>query len=445
MILKSARTSRRPPSPPRFYRLREVLANPLYIRNVLLEYGDFMLWKGLSDLYFVNHPDYLRQLLSRGNEHFSKQTVDYRILAQYMGKGLVCSDGALWSKQRRIIEPFFAQKNQKRFDQAINDITATLVDDWNDLPGDEPIWLDREMQRLTLRIAGVTMFGLALEPHIDRINEVIAVVNRHPRNIRPQLTVYPWLPVPYNFKMARARKQLDRIVYGLIRDRRRKSSGGHDILHRLIHEPDAREAGDRQTRDEIVTFLLSGHATTASALGWTLHLIASHPDVEAQLVDSLAARLNGSPATADDLARVPYLQHVVLESLRLYPPAWCFSRRSEQEHEFGGHVLPAKAPVAVSVHALHRHPDFWPDADRFDPDRFQPNRSKKRHFFAYLPFAAGPRTCVGGGMAMLQIQLVLAQILQRFRIRAVPDHPVEAMGRVTLEPRYGLPATLTPR
>ena len=190
---------------------------------------------------------------------------------------------------------------------------------------------------------------------------------------------------------------------------------------------------------------MAGHDTSAHALSWTLYLLATHPEVESRLAGHLAAHLNGAPATAADLPRLPYLKQVVQESMRLYPPVWAVARRAEREVMFGEHVLPANAYVAVVSWALHRHPEFWPDPDRFDPDRFEPDRARARHSYCYLPFGAGPRTCIGAGMAMLEIQLVLAQIVQRFKVQVVPDHPIETLAKVTLKPRYGMPVTLSRR
>ena len=167
--------------------------------------------------------------------------------------------------------------------------------------------------------------------------------------------------------------------------------------------------------------------------------------MEARLAGGLAAALNGAPAGANDLPGLPYLKQVVQESMRLYPPVWAYARRSEQEEEFDGYRLPANVYVAVVPYALHRHPEFWPDPERFDPDRFDPDRGEGRHPYSYLPFAAGPRTCIGAGMAMLETQLVLAQLLQRFRVHIVPDHPIESTAKVTLRPRYGIRATLSRR
>ena len=185
--------------------------------------------------------------------------------------------------------------------------------------------------------------------------------------------------------------------------------------------------------------------SSTTPISWTLYLLATHPEVEARLTEELGAHLGGAPATAADLPSVPYLKQVVQESMRIYPPAWGYSRRAEREVEIGGYVLPARAYVAVIPYALHRHPEFWPHPERFDPERFQPNRAQARHSYCYLPFGAGPRTCIGAGMAMLEAQLVLAQIVQRFKVRVAADHPVETMARVTLGPRYGLPVALSRR
>ena len=441
----------RPPSTARFHKVRRLAAEPhLVIHEMLGEYGDFMCWRGFHDLYLVNHPEFIRPVLSQSYERFSKRTIDYRVLARVMGNGLVTSDGPHWAKQRKLMQPLFSNRNVNGFDGTINRLTSSLMSQWDARAGDEIIWIDREMSRLTFRIVGATLFGGDIERHAGEIAEIQDVVNLRPQEMRALMTLHSWIPAPYNLKWKRATRRLDRIVYGMIAVRRRAGTGGGggDILDRLLNARDE-ETGEgideTQVRDEVVTLMLAGHETSANALAWTLYLLATHPEVEARLTEDLAARLNGAPATAADLPRIPYLKQVVQESMRIYPPVWAYARRSEREAEFDGYALPANAYVAVVPYALHRHPEFWPDAERFDPDRFQPNRSQARHSFCYLPFAAGPRTCIGAGMAMLETQLVLAQIVQRFQVRVVPDHPIETVAKVTLKPRYGLPVTLNRR
>lgn len=444
-----AEPPRPPPSPPPFHKFRRFVAQPhLVVHEMLAEYGDLVRWRGLYDIYVVNHPDFIRTVLSRSHEHFSKRIIDYRVMSGVMGDSLVTSDGPLWARQRKLMQPVFSHRNVAGFGETINGLTSSLMRRWDTRIGGEIVWIDREMAELAFRIVGATLFGADIRRHAGEVAEIVEITNVRPQELRGLMTLFSWVPTPYNLKWKRALKRLDRIVHDMISARRRTGTGGGDILGRLLAARDE-ETGegidDRQIRDEVVTLLLAGHDTSAHSLSWTLHLLATHPEVESRLAGHLAAQLNGAPATAADLPRFPYLKQVVQESMRLYPPVWALARRAEREMIFGDHLLPANAYVAVVAWALHRHPEFWPEPDRFDPDRFEPDRARARHSYCYLPFGAGPRTCIGAGMAMLEIQLVLAQILQRFKLQVVPDHPIETLAKVTLKPRYGMPATLSRR
>ena len=446
--------SRRPrlrplPTTPRFHRVRQASRNPhTAMHEMLQEYGDLMRWRGLTTLCMVNHPDFIRPILTQDHRNYSKNTIHYRMLRQLMGNGLVTNDGPDWVRQRRLIQPAFASRRLARFDGTINELTSSLLARWEARGAAEVVWLDREMSALTFDIVGETLFGRDIRKHANEMARILEIVNLSSHDLRAFLTLHPWIPTPYNIKWKRAMKRLDRIVHGLIGRRGRNGTGSDDLLDRLFaarDEETGKGMDDRQMRDEVVTLVLAGHETSAMALCWTLYLLATHRDIEERLAEHLETNLHGAPARTRDLARLPYLKQVAQEAMRIYPPVWGFVRRAEEETELGGYLLPAKAWVGVVTWALHRHPDFWPDAERFDPDRFAPDRAREREFFAYLPFAAGPRTCIGAGMAMLEIQLILAQIVQRFRMRVVPDHPIETDARVTLKPRYGVPVTLSPR
>jgi cytochrome P450 len=276
---------------------------------------------------------------------------------------------------------------------------------------------------------------------------ILHIVNQHPLRLTALATLWPWLPVPSNRRFVRVKSRLDAIVDGLVARHGRGSEGG-DIVDRLLAARDP-ETGEgmsaAQIRDEIITLMLAGHETSATGLTWTFHLLARHPEIEERLCAELAHVLGGRPAMTADLPRLPYLKQVVQESMRLYPPVWGIARKCTEETEFGAYRVPRNAYIAITMYVLHRHPQYWPDPERFDPERFDPKRSESRHSYCYLPFSAGPRACIGAGMAMLEIQLVLAQLLQRFRVRPLPDHPVVPQAVVTLKPRFGLPATLAPR
>ena len=440
------RSRRRPPSPPLFHSYLRAINEPqLALHEMLREYGDFVCWRGFFALYLVNHPDSVRHIMSPSFTDFSKDLVDYRILGRVMGQGMVCSDGPHWHEQRQQMQPFFADIG--RFDDTINTDTSSFLESWETRPRDDTVWLDKEMSWLMLRLMGSIVLGRDVRHHFTRIDEMVAVLNKNTRDVRSLLTLQSWIPTPHNFRWRRARKTLDTIAYESLAAHRRQRSQGPDILSYVLRmcESGDSEKTDRQIRDEAVTFMISNFGPTTSALAWTLYLLAANPRFQTALAEHLTTRLKGAPATAGDLPKLPLLKRIVQESVRLYPPVAFYARRAEHENEFAEGVLPAKAAVAVIPYALHRHPDFWPDPERFDPDRFLPGEVKKRHFFSYLPFGAGPRVCIGAGLAMRQVQLVLAQIVQRFAILLVPDHPVVPSGGVTLMPRYGIPVTLAAR
>lgn len=440
---------KRPPSTPRFYRMRRYRRAPhAFMHELFSEHGDFVRWPGFFDVYLINHPEYVRRVLTQHHGNYSKRTIDYRVLARLMGRGLITSDGSYWAGQRRLMQPLFSSRNVNRFDKAINALTGEVMVSWESRAGDDPVWIDREMHRLAFRIGARTLFGGDFERHADEVAAILDVVNLEPQETRALMTLFSWIPTPYNLKWKRARKRLDHIVHRMIEARVEAPAGDDNILDRLIEARDP-DTGERmsssQIRDEVVTLMLAGHETSATALTWILYLLGTHPEIEQNLHDVLAAQLGGAPATAGDLARLPYLKQVVQESMRLYPPVWAVARRSGEADTLGAYELPPNSYVGIIPYALHRNEAFWPDPERFDPERFGSRESAGRDSYCYLPFAAGPRSCIGAGMAMLEVQLVLAQLVQRFKARPVPGHAVEATAKVTLKPAKGLPMTLQRR
>lgn len=444
-------TAAAPPAPttPLLYGLRDYQKDSLaFLEHLIVRYGDVVKWRMPITIHIVNHPDDVKRVLSAPSERFSKQTIDYKILSGSLGKGLVTSDGAAWARQRRLMQPMFHNRAINPFDVPINAHTAQMLDRWSRLPPGERIALEQEMSTLTFKIVGATLFGVDVEPFTQEIAEILEVINISTHELRALLTLVPWLPTPHNRRAHDAVRRLDRIVYGLIDARRASGAQRDDILDRLLaarDEEDGTGMDEKQIRDEVVTLLLAGHETSANALLWTFEQLAQHPDVEARLLEELTRELGGAPATSADLARLPYLKQVVQETMRVRPPVWAIARRSHQDEVMQGYRVPAGAYLMIMPYMLHRHRDFWPDPLRFDPERFNPKRTENRHSYCYLPFAAGPRTCIGAGMAMLEIQLVLASVLPRFKVVPVPGHPLEPAAKVTLKPKYGMPVTLAPR
>ena len=439
-----------PPGPPLLAGLRKLRKSPpVALLELAREYGDIVRWRGFFPIYSVNHPDSVRQILTQAWPRYTKNTIDYRVVGRTLGNGLVTNDGEDWARQRRLMQPVFANRAIDKFDIVINDMTAQLATQWAAKRADETVWLDRDMSRVTFQVVSRTLFGADIDDAADEMVEILHIVNQHPLRLSALATLYPWIPVPSNFRFRRIKQRLNDIVDGLVAAHRTSGDEGRgDIVDRLLaaRDQDSGEGMSKtQIRDEIITLMLAGHETSATALTWTFYVLAQHPEIEARLCDELAAQLGGRPASSADLPRLPYLKQVVQESMRLYPPVWGIARRCTEETEMGGYRIPQNAYIAITMYVLHRHPDFWPDAERFDPERFAPNRTEARHSYCYLPFAAGPRACIGAGMAMLEIQLVLAQLLQRFRVRPLAGHPVVPEAVVTLKTRFGMPAHIEAR
>ncbi len=451
LVTKSSSTTDLPlPPGPRLRGLFRMFSQspPEFLLGLTREYGDVVRFRGFFPVYSINHPDYVRQILTQAYPKYTKNTIDYRVIARTLGNGLVTNDGPDWTRQRRLMQPVFSSRTINAFDTTINELTAHLATQWVGKRADEVVWLDHDMSRITFQVVVRTLFGADIDDIADEMVNILAVVNQHPLQFSAFMTLYPWLPLPSNRRFLRIKRRLEEIVDGLVATHREGDGSGNDIVDRLLAARDE-ETGEgmseAQIRDEIITLMLAGHETSATALTWTFYLLAQQPDVEARLCEELTRVLGGRAAASSDLPQLPYLKQVVQESMRLYPPVWGIARRCTEETEFGGYRIPRDAYIAITLYALHRHRDYWPDPERFDPDRFDANRTESRHSYSYLPFAAGPRACIGAGMAMLEVQLVLAQLLQRFRARPLAGHPIIPQAVVTLKTRYGMPVNIAPR
>jgi cytochrome P450 len=309
--------------------------------------------------------------------------------------------------------------------------------------------LSRELMSLTLAIVSRTLFSSEVTNAADEVARAMTVIlEMFDFMILPgsrYLERVPLLPVVRRFHAAR--QQLDRIVRGIIR--RRVSSGelAEDLLGLLLsaRDEDGSPMSEQQIRDEVLTLFLAGHETTANALAWAFYLLTSNPEVERQLHHEVDQVLAGRAPSFEDFERLDLTRRVFAESLRLYPPAWAIGRRAIEPHTVGGYVLPAGTIFALSPYITHRHPDFWPDPDCFDPARFLPEATAARDRFSYFPFGGGPRVCIGERFAWLEGVLVIAAIAQRWRFRLAKPEAVKPQAVITLRPRGGLPVELLPR
>ena len=441
-------TATRPPGPKGRWPLGSLLEfrrnNLAFYERCAREFGDVAFYRfGPKQIYQVNHPDLVEYVLVSGNRHFTKNFA-IRILDPVLGNGLVSSEGNFWLRQRKLMQPAFLRPRLASYGPLMVAATERLLATWQD---GQPRALHADMMQLTLQIAAEVLFGADVPADAVQIVAASAEIIQgyFADRFEGLLPVPRWLPTPGNRRLKRAVRRLDEIVYGFIKQRR---AGGEDrgdllsILLRARDEDDGSRMTDRQLRDEVMTLFLAGHETTALALSWAWYLLARHPDVEAKLLAELHAVLGGRTPTAADVPRLRYAEHVMLETMRLYPPVYAFGREAAEECELGGWRVPVGANVFLVQWTMHRDPRWFPEPARFDPDRWADGLVQRIPKYAYFPFGGGPRVCIGNTFALMEAVLVLATILPRFHITLDPAHPVTPWPSITLRPRYGIKATV---
>jgi cytochrome P450 len=404
---------------------------------------------GNRSIYLVRRPEDIRYILQENQHNFSKQTPGYAALRLVLGNGLVTSEGDFWLRQRRLAQPAFHRQRIAGFAEKMTDLTRQLLERWEtSARRGEPLDVASEMMELTLRIVGWTLLSTEVGPDSPAVGR--ALNELLPQVLRRSLSIVRLprsIPTPKNRSLRAARAALDRVVLRMIAERRQRGGEGSDLLGMLMSARDE-ETGeamsDAQLRDEVMTIFLAGHETTANALTWTLYLLSRHPDIRRRLQHEIAEALQGRVPTAADLPRLGYALAVVQESMRLYPPVWLLMRRCERDDVIAGYRIPAHTFVAVSPFIIHRDPSLFENPEGFDPDRFLGERAGQIPRFGYLPFSAGTRVCIGNSFALMEAQLVLAAIVQRFRLDLVSGHRVELHPAVTLRPRHGMRMTLHP-
>jgi len=372
--------------------------------------------------WVVHHPDDVKRVLVTNHRNYTKGVGIDRVRL-LLGNGLITSEGEFWRRQRRMSQPAFHRKVIERFAGVIDELNDAMLDRWAAAAErGEPVNLTQGMSELALDVVLHSIFSEDLGRLVTDLNEspfmmVTRETKRDPR-------------FAYEFR------QLGTVVQQIIRQRRAHGKRHVDFTQMLMEfkDPDT-NAGmtERELLDEILTLVVAGHETTASTLNWTWWLVSQHPEVERRLQEE-QDRVGplGAGATYADLERLPYTLAVLQEALRLYPPAWILTRRAIGPDKLGGYAVPPGTDVFLSPFVIHRHPAFWDNADRFDPGRFEPGRGGTRHKFAYLPFGAGPRHCIGENFSLFEMMLHLNGAARRFRLRPTDTEPVTMEARINL-------------
>jgi cytochrome P450 len=401
------------------------------------EFGDIFYYRALwINVYFLNHPDLIDAVLVRNYQNFLKDHV-IRKSRWFFGDGLLTNEGESWLRQRRLAQPAFHRERIASYAGIMTDYARQMTNGWHD---GESRDIHREMMQLTLRIVVRTLFNVEAE-EIGNISSAMNVMMSNSSGVRLLLPpAARYLPTPAMIEFRHAVGQLDRTVYSIIARRREDESDSGDLLSMLMQarDEDGSRMNNKQLRDEIMTFLLAGHETTALALSWAWYLLAQNPEAEQKLHEKLDQVLSGRDPVFSDLPALSYVERVIKESMRLYPPAWSVARTVVSEFELRGYRIPAGANLVMSQWIMHRDPQYFPDPEQFAPDRWLTERAQKLPRFAYFPFGGGPRQCIGNTFAMMEATLLLASIAQRFQFRLESGHPVVPMPSFTLRPKHGI-------
>ncbi len=440
--------------------MREFRTNSLaYITRMARTYGDVVrLRLGPADTYLVSHPGYVHQLLVDDADKVHKTDLLKKVLGPSLGQGLLLNEDESWRKQRRMVQPAFHARRIEGYAGVMLDFVTRMEREWQSgqrQPG-QVRDAHHDMMRLTLGVVAKTLFDADVSGEADRVGAAITAGLETSNNEFRRLIPLPgWLPTPNRRRAEASRRTIDEVVMDFIRARRASGEDRGDLLSMLLMAVDEGGEGDRggsmtdkQVRDEAFTLFVAGHETTANALTWTWYLLSQNPAAAEALHEELGRVLAGRAPTLHDLPDLPYTDAVIKESLRLYPPAWTVARQPIVDVEVGGYTIPAGHGILISQYVLHRDARYFAEPEQFRPERWLDGLEKRLPRYAYFPFGAGPRVCIGNSFALMEARLVLAEMAQHFAPRLAPGrtgHIVSPEPLITLRPRGGMPMVIERR
>ncbi len=411
------------------------------------QYGDLPYFRlGPYHAYLVNHPDYVRDVLVSNQANFTKSRALQRARI-LLGEGLLTSEGQFHLRQRRLVQPAFHRDRLAAYAAVMSDYAARLRDRWK---AGSTLDIADEMMRLTLSVVGKTLFSTEIESEASEIGAALTTVLKMFNLLMMPFSEYlEKLPLPSVRRFEKARARLDQTIYGLIRERRQSGEDAGDLLSMLLlaqdEEADGGSMTDTQVRDEALTLFLAGHETTANALTWTWYLLSQNPECEQRLHRELDSVLQGRTPQMGDLPQLRYTEMVLAEAMRLYPPAWAIGRMAKEPFELGGVEIAAKSICIVSPYVMQRDPRWFPEPERFDPQRWTPEARDARPKFSYFPFGGGARVCIGERFAWMEGILILATLAQKWRLRLTAGQRVQPLPLITLRTKYGMRMVLEAR
>jgi cytochrome P450 len=407
------------------------------MRNLADTYGDIVhIGLGPYHIYLLNHPDYLHEMLVKQASIMHKPANLSRPIADFLGNGLLISEGDYWLQQRRLIQPAFYPRKMPAYEQAIVNCIVQELSTWSD----GGIYdIDHEFMKMTLHMVTRALFNTEITGTIDEVAEAVKTLQHISyQQGQAAIAVPTWVPLPSHLAKRKAMKLLDKLVMKIVREGQQSPADSEDLLSMLSRSVDERQLTEQQIRDEVMTVLLAGHESTANAITWMYWLLAQHPEVAEHLRTELKRVLGGRLPTSDDLKDLPYNAMVVKEALRLYPPAWALPRETIEDTEIGGYTIRRGSLLLGVPFLIQRDSRYFDQPDKFMPERFADNAERHLPQHVYMPFGGGPRYCVGSTFALLAMQFTLATVYQHYDLQLVTDQPVILDPLLTLRPRYGV-------
>ncbi len=453
-ILSSAQRRDVAPGPEGHFLLGNALEMRHDIRGLLvdawLRFGDVTRIRvGPTSMFLAVHPDDVRHVLGENNRNYVRSTV-YAEVKHVIGTGLITSDGDFWLRQRRLIQPAFHQQKIAAMASMMTGVASEVLVGWRSFAARRrPVDIAAEMSRITLGIAGRTLFSMNTTQDEAAMGAALPVLFNHIITRTTSLVKLPEvIPTPKNRRFLAAIASVDRIIYRTIAARRRSEAEHHDLLSLLMaarHEGTGEGMSDEQLRTELMTLFVAGHDTTAATLSWLWWQLSRSPEILQRLQAEVDAVLGGRTPTDADVPKLSYMRAVIEEVMRLRPAGWLFGRKAIAEDRLSGYRVPAGSDVLVSPYLTHRHPAFWSNPEGFDPTRFLPEQAAGRHPYAYIPFGAGPRRCIGAQFAMMELYLVTAMVLQAYELHLAPGYEPTMACDFTMRPLDGCWMTVRER
>lgn len=393
-------------------------------------------------VFLVNSPELIEQVMVTRRHQFRKEDRQMRLLRGITGNGLLATQGDFWLRQRRMLQAAFHPQRLRGYARIAAELSSRRALAFRE---GELLNMDAEVSQLMMQVSSQTLFSADAEANAEQLCASISELSRAFLRETQGLFQFPeWAPLPAKRRKLRAKRMVRDYIDQLVQARRRSGEDTGDLLSMLLlavdHEGDGGGMSDEQARDEAITMMIAGNHTTGSTLCWLFRLLGNFPDVQERVQQELEEVLGDRLPEYDDIEQLPYLQSVIKESLRLYPPAWAlFTRQANEDLELGGYTVPRDSWLYIYPLVTHRDPRFYAEPLRFDPDRFSPQRIHEIPKHAYFPFGVGPHKCIGGPLAMVQVTMVLATILQRVRLIGTPDDTlIPATADAVVRPQGGV-------